>query len=158
MKVRKNKMALVSFVLVVCLLGMYGCVKEKPKNPTVQEISERVQQGVDLSALQVADYPKLKKLYGISRAEIEDFVLYRAPSNIKADEIAIIKVKDPKYLEGVKEKILKRADRQATSFRGYVPEEYYLIQKKIIRVRGDYILFAVSKDADKIAGIFKECI
>ncbi|GAB6181931.1 hypothetical protein JCM14036_32500 [Desulfotomaculum defluvii] len=154
----KNKKILVGLLLLICILGAFGCGKEKLSNPTVQDINDKVNQGVDLSNLVVADYPKLKKLYGISRAEIEDFVLYRAPSNIKADELAIIKVKDPKYIDGVKEKVLQRAARQATSFRDYVPEEYYLIEKKIVKVKGNYILFAVSKDAKKIAELFEDSI
>lgn len=154
----KNKKVFAMLLLVLCLLWCWGCSKEKMKNPAVKDIDSKVKQAVDLSSLKVADYPKLKKLYGISRAEIEDFVFYRAPSNIKADEIAIIKVKEPKYIAAVKEKILKRAEKQATSFRDYVPEEYFLIEKKIIRVKGNYILFAVSKDAEKIADVFDECL
>lgn len=152
----KTRKALVIMLLVLFLLG--GCGQDKLQNPTVQSIADKVKQSVDLSSLKAADYPKLKKLYGISRAELEDFVLYRAPSNIKADEIAIIKVKDPKYIDEVKEKVLKRADRQATSFRDYLPKEYFLIEKKIIKVKGNYILFAVSKDAEKIADVFEDCL
>lgn len=154
----KNKKALVRMLLLLFILGILGCAKEKQNNPTIPEICDSVQQAVDLSSLKVADYPKFKKLYGISRAEIEDFVLYRAPSNIKADEIVIIKVKDAKYIDAVKEKILKRAAKQATSFRDYMPEEYFLVEKRIIKIKGNYILFVVSKDAKKIARIFEEAI
>ncbi|WP_238455604.1 DUF4358 domain-containing protein [Desulfolucanica intricata] len=143
--------------IVGVLSGCSALSKAGTKNPPVKEIEEKIKQAVDISNLKAGNYVKLKQLYGISRGEIEEFVLYRAPSNIKADEILLIKVKDASSVNGVKEKILKRAEKQAASFRDYLPEEYFLIEKKEILVKNNYILFAISKDAQKIANVFEEC-
>lgn len=151
---------IVCILLLLITLGVFsGCsnLTKAAKTPSIKEIDEKIKQSVDISTLQVANYAKFKKLYGITRGEVEEFVLYRAPSNIKADEIAIIKVKDANQVNSIKEKILKRADKQAASFRDYLPDEYYLIQNKVLTVNNNYILFAVSKDSEKISSVFEKC-
>jgi len=159
--VKLNKKTIVSIFLFILTMGfLSGCSslsKAETKNPTVSEINEKIKQSVDISTLKSGNFVKLKNLYGISKGEIEEFVLYRAPSNIKADEIVIIKVKDSNHVNNVKEKILKRASKQAISFKDYIPDEYYLIEKKQIKVNKNYILFAISKDAEKISNAFDEC-
>ena len=159
--VKLNKKTIVSIFLFILTMGfLSGCSslsKAETKNPTVSEINEKIKQSVDISTLKAGNFVKLKNLYGISKGEIEEFVLYRAPSNIKADEIVIIKVKDSNHVNNVKEKILKRASKQAISFKDYIPDEYYLIEKKEIKVNKNYILFAISKDVEKISNAFDEC-
>lgn len=143
-------------LVMLLLLGLSGCGQGDKPPPTVGEIEQRIREKVDISSLKVGDHARLKRLYGITRGEVAEFVLYRAPSNIKADEILVLKVKDAKYLDSVQEKIQKRAARQAASFKDYVPEEYYLVEKKILKVEGNYILYVVFPEAPRIAETFKE--
>jgi len=147
----------VMVLLVVAMLAGCASMSQKEiKNPSVYEIDVMIKQSVDISTLEEAEYVKLKKLYGISKSEIDEFVFYRAPSNVKAEEILIIKVKDANQVENVKEKIDKRIARQAASFKDYLPSEYFLIEKSVIKVNNNYILLAVSKDSSKIALTFSE--
>jgi hypothetical protein len=143
-------------LLVIVLAGCANLSQKEIKNPSVKEIDAMIKQSVDISSLEVMEYVKLKKLYGISKTEIDDFVFYRAPSNVKAEEILIIKVKDGTQVESVKEKIDKRIARQAASFKDYLPNEYYLIEKSVVEVYNNYILLAVSNEALKIKLAFSE--
>ncbi|HZG73025.1 MAG TPA: DUF4358 domain-containing protein, partial [Chondromyces sp.] len=147
-------------VLCIVLMGILsGCsliVSTESLNIPIEEIEKNISRSTDLSQLKTGNFLKLKQFYGISREEVEEFLLYRAPSNIKADEIAVIKVKGPEQIEIVKEKLLKRVDERAVSFKDYLPEEYFLIEKKEIHVQGTYILLAISKDAAEISKAFEE--
>lgn len=149
---------IITTLLIILTLSVAGCnlTKTKLKNPSISEINEKISQAVDLSTLKVGNYAKFRKLYAIQKGDMEDFVLYRAPSNIKADEIVIIKVKASNQVNNVKEKVLKRVDKQAASFIDYLPDEYFLIEKKVLKVKNNYILLAISKDAEKIAKEFEE--
>lgn len=147
---------MMTVLLVFALSTAAGCSSPKPavKNPSVQEISEEIKQAVDISGMREGDRGQLEKLYGIDADELEGFALYTAPSNIKADEIAVLKASDPGNVESIKNKISKRLENKADSFRDYLPEEYFLIEKHVLKTHGNYILFVVSKDAEKIESVF----
>lgn len=106
--------------------------------------------------MDIGDEEKLKKLYDIDSENLEEYILYIPKSNIEANEIAIFKVKESEDLEEVEEKIKDRVEEQATNFKDYLPDEYYLIEKNVLKTKGNYILFAISEDVDKIEKVFDE--
>ena len=59
-------------------------------------------------------------------------------------------------MEEVEGKIRERLEEQAANFKDYLPDEYYLIEKNVLKTKGNYILFAISEDVDKIEKIFDE--
>lgn len=153
-----NKNIFTAIILVILGLSILpGCSKNEKaaaKSPAVSEIIAQVKQGIDISDMKEGDSKKLKKLYGIDSSEVQEFSLYTAPSNLKADEFAIIKVKDSKNVDKIKDKISKRIEKQSQSFKDYLPDEYFLIEKNVLKTKDNYILFVVSKDAQKIEGVF----
>ena len=157
MKKGSSKVIATIMILVLVVSGIFtGCSskQQKSKELSVKEINEKIKSTVDLSELKEGDSEKLNKLYGISQDEVEDFVLYTAASNIKADEILILKVKDEKNIDSIKEKITERVKSQDEVFKDYLPEEAYLVEKNVLKVKGNVIIFAISKDAEKIGDLF----
>lgn len=150
---------LIAIILASLTIGaLVGCSSDKlpDKTPAVKEIDEKIKQSVDVSSLSEGDIDKLKKLYDVDESEIEEFVLYTAQSNIEADEITVIKVKEDSKVTDIKNKILKRVEKQSESFKDYLPDEYYVIEKHVLKTKGKYILLAISEDAEEIEGIFDE--
>ena len=155
----KKKLGIISLLLSIIVITLSGCNSTKEvtaKIPSVDEITQKVKQATDTSNMRIADAAGLKKLYDINSDELEGFSLLTAPSDIKSDEIAILKVKDSGNVENVKNKITKRIDKQLKSFNGYLPNEYYLIQHNTVKVKGNYVIFIVSKDAEKVSNAFDE--
>lgn len=154
-RISKKFITIMILILISAVL-MAGCSKsqDNAKSPAVKDINEKIKETVDISNMREGDENKLSKLYKINLDDVEEFVLYTAPSNMKSDEIAILKVKDSKNVDSIKEKISQRAAAQAESFKDYAPEEYYLIQKNILKSQGNYILFVVSENVDKIQEVF----
>lgn len=158
---RKGNKGLILLMLAILLtFGMLsGCASSKAqttKAPTVKEIDDKIKKACDISNLKEADAAKLKKFYDIDSSELDEFVLYTAPSNIKADEIAILKVKDANNVSKIKDKVAKRLENQSTSFKDYLPNEYAIIQKNVLKTKGNYVLFIISNDAAKIDNAFEE--
>lgn len=142
-------------IVVLCLvtLGIVsfsGCNIIQTKNPSVSEIVTNIKSATDLSTMQQGDKSKLRKLYSISNKNLEEFDLYAPKTNMEANEIVILKVKNQDDIDGLKENIEKRIERQAESFKSYRPEQYELLESHIFIVKGKYIISVVSKDADKI--------
>ncbi|MBM7870998.1 hypothetical protein JOC70_002492 [Clostridium pascui] len=156
---RKSKVTLLTLLLLLIFSvgSLYGCSSKKTtKNPSVDEIVTKVKGSTDISQMPELDAEKLKMLYDIDAADLEGFKVYIAPSNIKADELAVIKVKDAKKVDEVKNKVAKRVENQGASFKDYLPEEYSLIENHVLKTQGNYVFLTISKDAEKIEAAFNE--
>ncbi|CAH0122714.1 hypothetical protein PAE9249_05303 [Paenibacillus sp. CECT 9249] len=154
---RKLAAALVAFALAIGLLtGCSGKGDGDADKLSAAVVGERIGQAVSLNDMKQGDAKKLQKLYHIDAEDVEDFVLYTATSNVKADELAVIKVKDKNQVESVKAKLLQRIDAQTVKFKDYRPEEYFLIEKHVLKTKGPFILFAVSQEADRMERAFDE--
>lgn len=146
--------------ILVLWLMFIGCsAKNEVANEVpVPTIEERIQNAVPLEPMVKGDRNKLNKLYDLNGDEVQDFVLYTAESNVEANELAVIKVKDEKQADHVKENIMKRIEAQKIKLRDYRPEQFFLVEKHVLRVKGVYILFTVSKDADQIEAAFNQAL
>ncbi|MED1785032.1 DUF4358 domain-containing protein [Brevibacillus fortis] len=142
----------------ILLGGITGCsnTEEDTSIHTATEVGEHIKQTVKLEEMKQGDLTKLQKLYEIAPEEVEDFVLFTASSNVEADELLVLKVKDINQIEVVKEKVQKRIEAQTVKFRDYRPIEYHLVEKHVWRVKDQFILFAVSEKNDQIKGAFEE--
>lgn len=148
-------MSILLFVFVIAnfLTGCFSSDTET-KNPSVKDIGDSIKESVDFSNMVELDEDRFERIYGVDLNKIEDFFIYVPSSNISASEVAVIKVKDSSDVDYIKDKINMRVEKQAKSFKDYLPEEYYLIDNHILKSKGDYILFVISEDADKIEEIF----
>lgn len=151
---------IVMLVLAIAIGGLTGCSGRSVSYDTLTaaEVGESIQQAASLSELQQGDDAKLRKIYHIEASDVADFVLYTALSNVKADELAVIKVKDPSETESVMNQIRQRIEAQTVKFKDYRPEEYYLVEKHVLKSKGPFVFFAVSKDADRMERAFDEAL
>jgi hypothetical protein len=145
-------------VLSLTLVILTSCTKNNAINkaPSVKDIDNKLNEKVDLSTMDIGDGEKLEKLYDINPEDLEEFLLYIPKTNIEANEIGIFKVKDSKNIDIINEKIENRIEKQADIFKDYLPEEYYLIEKNVLKTKDNYILFIVSEDAETIEEVFDE--
>lgn len=137
-----------------------GCSDENGTTAevSVAEVGEHIGQAVRLDDMKQGNLEKLTKLFNLGDTVVEDFVLYTATSNVKADELVVIEVKDASKVDVVLDSIQKRIEAQTVKFQDYRPEEYYLIEKHVLETRGRFILFAVSAEADRIGEAFDEVL
>lgn len=151
-----NKIVMV-VILTIVLSTLSACSNPNSQNakmPSVQEIGDKISQSVDLSEMIQLDDKKVQKLYDINPDELDEYWIYISASNISAQEIAVIKVKESSSIESIKDKLSERIEKQSISFKDYLPEEYHLLENHILKTKGNYILLVVSKDADIVEDIF----
>lgn len=151
------KSGMTIFVCTIILVVLSGC-SGKQTNPSATEIGEQIGHTTNLEEMKEGDHKKLQKLYHINTDEVESFVLYTAPTNIKADEIAVIKAKDVKNVDNMKEKISNRIEKKSKSFKDYLPEEHFLIEKHVLKTKDSCILLAISKDSEEIEKAFDKAL
>lgn len=152
---KKNVFAL-TVIMVIILTLLTGCSSKDTtsKEPSIDEIDQNINDDVDISNMVESDSDKLEKLYDIDIDKVENFKLYTAKTNIEANELLILKVKNEEDIGDIKEDINDRIESQTNSFKDYLPDEYFLIEKHVLKSNGNYIIFIICEEAEKIESLF----
>ncbi|OME87048.1 MULTISPECIES: DUF4358 domain-containing protein [Paenibacillus] len=58
--------------------------------------------------------------------------------------------------ENVKEKIKQRIDAHKIKFKDYSPNEYFLVENHVLKTKGPFVFFAVSKEDDQMEHVFDD--
>lgn len=146
----------VMLALLIVIGVLPGCAgkDDKTSELSATEIGKSIEQAVGLKNMKMQDLDKLQKLYKIDADSMDDFILYTSTSNVKADEMAVIKLKDESQAESVKENMEQRIEAQKMKFKDYRPDEYFLVDNHVLKTKGRFIFFAVSKDAESMERTF----
>jgi len=155
-----NKRSCVKLLLAIFLVIIFkGCTTfSDTKNISVNNIVNEIEVAHDLSSMRKGDSKALKRYYGLNSNDLEEFYLYLPSSTMDVDEVLIVKVKNKKQIESIEDSMEERANKQLESFKDYAPEQANLIENNEIAVRGNYVIFVISKDAEAIKDKFKEAI
>lgn len=128
----------------------------KVSNTSIEDMSELVVAQADLSHVQMADNQMVKRLYGIDPSAYDGITLYYPVSNMDADEIFLIRLADVSQQETVKAAIDARLETQLASFDGYGVDQYDKLEKSVVVVQGNYILWVSGGDTESLVRAFRE--
>ncbi|MEK3745797.1 DUF4358 domain-containing protein [Brevibacillus sp. FSL K6-0770] len=146
------------FACAALVMATAGCsdAEREEAAPTIEEIAEHISQAVNVSELKQGDAAKLQKLYHIAPEEIEGFMLLTSQSNVRADEILVLQVKDAADLGAIKENVQKRIKAQLVKFSDYRPDEATLVEEHVWKTKDRFALFAVSRESGQVEQAFEE--
>lgn len=154
-KKRYRKYFLIEIIVVVLIfISLYPVLKVRELK--FDDARNIVKENVDLEKVNLGDEKTIKKLYYLNKNDIEDFISYAPKSNMDADEILILKVKDEKNIPAIKKEIQKRIDKQGDSFKNYKPENYEIIKNSVLEDEGKYLILIISKNASNINEAIKK--
>ena len=143
---------------LIVLLVLAGA-KNKLSNADFGEVSEAVTGSADLTAVVLSDERHVRRYYGLDAADFEGLVLYAPASNMDAEELLLVKLRDPAQAESVKAAAERRIEAQKKSFDGYGVEQYALLTDHcVLEVRGNWVLFVVHPDAASIRRAFLQAL
>ena len=142
---------------VISLIWMFGGNTVSNADPL--EVAEAVVETIDMENMLEADNQLIKRFYGLDPASFEGCVLYYPTTNMMAEEVLIVKLKDMSQQEQVRTAIEKRIETQKTTFEGYGVEQFDLLTNNaVIEVRGNFILFVVNADSAEAQKAFLKAI
>ncbi len=144
-------------VLLIIFVIVLGSDK-KSSSADMADVSGAVISSLDMSSVQEAGSLDLKKFYGLTASDYEDVVFYSPVTNMDAEELLIIKLKDTSQADAVEEAINKRLQTQTNSFEGYGAEQTALLQDHILDVQGNYILYVVNANASRADEAFRNSL
>ena len=145
-------------VAVVLSLGVGGGSGSISKADP-QEVAEAVTAELDMSQMLLGDNQLIKRFYGIDPAQYESCILYYPTTNMMAEELLIVKLRDVSQQEAVRKAAEKRIETQKTTFEGYGVEQFEMLTNNaVIEVRGNYVLFVVSPTASAAQKAFLKAL
>ena len=142
---------------LICLLTMFGSNKISNADPA--EVEAAVVAEIDMSAMVKADNQMVKRLYGLDPAAFESCILYYPNTNMMAEELLIVKLRDTAQQETVKAAVEARIATQKNTFEGYGVEQFALLSDHaVVEVRGNFVLFVVNSQSAAARDAFVDAL
>jgi hypothetical protein len=148
MKKYKNYYYILIATVLIIFIALYPVLKVKDAD--MDSLRNNLSQIINSELMDVGDSSKLRKLYYISKNEVEDFILYAPKSNMDANEVLVLKGKSEDAIEQLKVKVEGRIKKQSDSFNSYRPEEYDIISNRVLDIKGKYLVLIISRDSATI--------
>jgi hypothetical protein len=142
---------------VISLIWMFGGNTVSNADPV--EVAEAVVETIDMENMLEADNQLIKRFYGLDPANFEGCILYYPTTNMMAEEVLIVKLKDMSQQAQVRAAIEKRIETQKTTFEGYGVEQFELLTNNaVVEVRGNFVLFIVNANSAEAQKAFLKAI
>lgn len=148
----------IGMVAVLLVFMIYLQMGAKESDAAIGDVAGAVVNTLDTSTMEESANRKFKKFYGLNAGDYDGVVLYAPLSNMDAEELLIVKLKNSSQAETVRAAIEKRLETQKSSFEGYGIEQYDLLENHILDIRGNYILYVVHSDANKALQAFRDSL
>ena len=146
-------------VFVLLALFLYAITAHGRESGTdFSAMTSAVTQAADLTPMQEADGQMVKRLYGLDPNDYEGVLLYYPTTNMGAEELLVIKLRDTTQQEAVTAAIDARMASQMSNFDGYGVGQYEMLEKRITEVRGNYILLVVASDPTPVQQAFLKAL
>lgn len=145
----KFQYSILAILVIATFIGLLKTLQVR--DVSIEKIKENVVQATDVSVME-EDYDgkRLKKLYGIHKRDVESFVLYAPKSNMEANEILILKLKEEDNFKDLQAKVNDRVKKQSDSFKNYEQTQYEIISNYVLEQKEQYLILLISKDSKAV--------
>ncbi len=142
------------FVAALCVFLYFMLSSNRESNTPFADVKEAVIAAADLTPMAEGDNQTLKRLYGLSASDYENVLLYYPTTNMGAEELLLVQLKDVSQQQSVQTAIENRLDTQKKSFDGYGVDQYAMLENAVVEVQGNYILLVVAADPAPVRKAF----
>lgn len=122
------------------------------------EVSKDVSRAIDTDRLSEQDSQALKRNFGLNSSEFSGVLYYASVSGISAEEVLLVQTADDSQITQVTDALEEHVEKRMEEFAGDMPEQKALLENAVHSVRGNYIFFAVSQDAERYRKTFADSL
>lgn len=149
------RIIMVAALLIFMIVLQVG---NRSSNASLESVSQEVLGAANQEGMQESNNRMFQKFYGLDAQDYEGVTLYSPVSNMDAQELLIVKLKDSSQAEAVTEAINSRLETQMNSFEGYGIEQYAMLEDHILDVQGNFILYVVNPNAQAADDAFRNSL
>ena len=144
---------------VICLAALVFFLYTKMSGSrlstvTFADMQSAVTGAADMATMQEADNQMIKRLYGLDPSLYDGVCLYYPLTNMGAEELFLLKLKDTSQQDEVRSAIEGRLATQKKSFEGYGIEQSAMLNRIVYEVRGNYAIFVSADDTAPMKNAF----
>ena len=145
------KYIIVAVILAyIAVIMAYASGSSRP----FEEVEAALSSALDGSGLKKMDSQMLKRNFGLNSADYAGVMYYASESSMSAEEVLLIRVSGDSQVQEVADAVSERISSRKNAFDGYAPEQVKLLEDAQQSVRGRYVFFAVSPDAEEYRAVF----
>lgn len=148
----------IGMVAVLAVFIIFLQIGSPQSSAPVKTVAENITKSVDMKSMKKSTNRMFKKFYGLNANDYEEIALYTPLTNMDAEEILIVKLKNTSQAEAVTKAVNTRLETQKASFEGYGAKQFDLLKNHILDVRGNYVLYVVHPDAAKADKAFRRSL
>lgn len=149
-------MALLVILLIVFIISKNST--GKISSADINTVGEQIYSYVSAEKVNKAEVNMIKRLYGIDPSEYDGAILYYPISNMDADEMLLVKLKDISQQSVINNAIDNRLSTQLNSFEGYGIEQTNMLNNSVIYVSGNYAMFFSGNNASAALSALKDLL
>ncbi len=140
------------FLCIFLITSLSG--SDRTSGTSFQTMKDAVTGACDMTKMQTADNQMIKRLYGIDPGDYDGVTLSYPLTNMGAEELFLVKLKDVSQQDAVRDAVDARLVTQKNSFEGYGIDQYAMLERSIVEIRGNYALFISGDDPQKVLNAF----
>ena len=97
-------------------------------------------------------------VYGIEVSEFEEVSVYGSMIGTMANEVIAIKVKNSSDISDAQNVLKSRKDTLYKQYEKYLPDQFEIVKKAVVKTKGDYVILIVSPSVEKLSDKFDKLI
>ena len=148
----KKLIAIISLVLVLCMLT--ACGGEKSKTIDITKVKEQIVTELSIKEPMDVKTDRLMDLYGIEAKDVKTSASFVTMDGVFPDEIVMIEAVDASAASRISEKLENRLTEVKNQSASYDAENYALAQKCKVTKTGNYVTLFISAKHEEMQRIF----
>lgn len=140
-------------IMIIAIILFIG--RRSESSASFSDVKDAVSKVADTAHMELNSERFLKKYFELNAEDYEEILIYTPITNMDANELVLLKLKDASQGEAVKAAIENRIRSQLDIYEGYAPEQVALLDAAIIDDRGNYILYVVGENSEEVDEAFR---
>lgn len=129
------------------------------ESSVLQAALEKVKSDVELPS-DMADFDarRLKRVFGISEEQVDDFSGAICTDGLRQDEFIYIRAKDESKVQEIADKLQNDWQSKYNVIKNYDPDQVKIIESAKVETDGLYVSLVISEKAEQIKQIYNDAI
>lgn len=127
------------------------------QQPPVSGEGDIVDEGV-FDGMGQASALDFKRIFGLNAEDYEGMAYFKPLSQMDVEELLIVKVKSDEQMETLQSTVTERIENQKKSFDGYGAAQCALLEKSIVKEKGNFLFYCTSPDAEDYYEAFLDAL
>ena len=142
----------------ICVLLASQLHVKKSSTTTFDTMMNIAKQAADLSNTDQGDSQMVRRLYGLMPSDYDGVLLYCPKTNMGAEELFLVRLKEPAQEGEVMSAINRRLETQLASFNGYGVDQTEMLEDSVTLSEGGYCLFYSGNDPQKVRNAVRNAL